>query len=81
MISVKLVTCKSDLFAIFQTTESTYNEYDDSALTDMSEDTGNTSPLLYDSFNPAVDGDDTDSAIAGPTVNMNGFISPSESLR
>ncbi|XP_022084791.1 rab11 family-interacting protein 4-like isoform X6 [Acanthaster planci] len=61
------------------TSESTYNEYDDSALTDMSED--NTSPLLYDGFNPSLDGDDTDSAIAGPTLNMNGFLSSSDSLR
>ena len=61
-----------------QTSESTFNEYDDSALTDMSED--NTSPLLYDGYSPAIDGDDTDSAIAVPSVNMNGFFS-SDGLR
>ncbi|XP_071796824.1 rab11 family-interacting protein 4A-like isoform X2 [Asterias amurensis] len=60
------------------TSESTFNEYDDSALTDMSED--NTSPLLYDGYSPAIDGDDTDSAIAVPSVNMNGYFS-SDGLR
>lgn len=56
-----------------QTSESTYNEYDDSALTDMSEDNASPSPLFYDGHLPALDGDDADSAIAG-TGGMNGFF-------
>ncbi|XP_038067416.1 rab11 family-interacting protein 4B-like isoform X3 [Patiria miniata] len=76
---VSKTTTEDDDTHSIGTSESTYNEYDDSALTDMSED--NTSPLLYDGFSPAVDGDDTDSAIAGPTINMNGFFSSPDPLR
>ncbi|XP_072044716.1 rab11 family-interacting protein 4A-like isoform X2 [Amphiura filiformis] len=55
-----------------RTSESTYNEYDDSAFADMSEDNTSPSPLFYDGHLPALDGDDADSAIAG-TTGLNGF--------
>ena len=61
---------------MFQTSESTYNEYDDSALTDMSEDNASSpSPFCYDGHLSALDGDDADdSAIAGSADRLNGFF-------
>ncbi|XP_071953865.1 rab11 family-interacting protein 4-like isoform X2 [Antedon mediterranea] len=51
-------------------TASTYNEYDDSVMTDMSEENIVASPFLSEGTGQSIDGDDDDSAIANGMTRL-----------